>query len=433
MSKRYSIVTLCAFLLGLTLMVQAQDDPAPTQSVDSAVSTLLAQTQQAPTQINMTQTVQAALEQVLTATAQAATPAPFDAANAEAVGTTEIDLLAGPGNTGVYLAPDGEKFVYRDDDQLCLDAEDAEPTCVLLPEPLDRTLNPETILWSPDSRYVTFTENFFEYFVDSDIWVWDTTRDSVTNLTDDGPYRLDFNDERWEGIDAASTWLPDGRIVFLRYSRVGDTNPPAEIYAIQPDGSNLEKLGTLENSDDFGAYALSASQDHLYYNYFLGSENTKNGAWVSELDGSNSEQIFASEEGYAPSSVTVSPDERYLLINLPIDGIAFDTEQSRVRLIDLESHDLLPIDPEFFVVGAGWSPDGSTLAYIVNNPIRVNETENGLYVTDTPGEGGRLLLEGQFNIATPRLQQPIIWGENNTILLSRSPEPGIVLVELGSQ
>lgn len=434
MSKRYAFIALCLVLLGLTLVVQAQDEPEPTQSVADAVSTLLAQTRQAPTQIDMTQAVQEALEQALSATPQAATPVPIDPATAEVISTTDFDLRAGPGNTSTYLAPDGKRFVHRDGESLCLYVQDAsEPNCAQLPEPLDGSIYPESLVWSPDSRYVTFTENFLVYLVDPDIWLWDTTTDTVTDLTDDGPNRLDFDDDSWERIDLAPTWLPDGRILFLRYSRIDDETPPAEIYAVQPDGSNQEKLGELDTSGTFAAYAMVATEEHLFYNYYVNGDAPENGLWMSNRDGSNPKQIYASEVPDIPWSLSTSADGRYLLMNMPFpNDLDFSPERSAARLLNVESGKEVLIDPDHFVAGAGWSPDGTALIYIVNDRRATTETDNGLYITGTPSEGGRRILEGEWLPTTTRQQQPLTWGANHSILLAHQGGESITLVELGS-
>lgn len=431
MPKRFLFTALCAFLLTLTLIAQAQDEPAPTQSVADAVSTLIAQTQQAPTQIIMTQAVQEALNQALTATAQAATPVPVDADTLEVIGTTEFELIAGPGNRAAFLAPDGKRFVYLNRDRaMCLYMRDADTPerCVDYGEPIGR-IDLESIVWSPDSRYVTFTENFFIYLVDADIWVWDTTTNALQNLTDDGDNRIEMGEDTWKSIDVAPTWLEDGRILFMRYSRVNDENQPPEILVIAPDGSGLEQLGTLEAATGFAAFALDVQADQLVYNYFR-SDDAENGLWTSALDGSDAQQVFASEQETIIYKVYSSPDGRSAMIHTPSRIGQPAPENSMMRFVDLESGDALLIDPERYVSAAGWSPDGSVLAYLVTD--RTNEAESGLYITETPGEAGRLILQGLFNAPTSRLSQPLTWGANNVILLSRSPEEGVLLVELGS-
>lgn len=441
MSKRFSLTALCAGLLALVLVAQAQDEPVPTQSVADAVSTLIAQTQQAP---NMTQTVQRALEEALTGTAQAVTaatatpspaaptPEPIDVDSLEVVGTYEFELMAGPGNTGAYLAPDGERFVYLNGEEMCLylkDAEDPE-RCVEYRDTL-RGLDPESIVWSPDSRYIAFTENFFIYLVDADIWVWDTTTDAFQDLTDDGDYRVEIGADVWKGIDVTPTWLDDGRIVFLRYGTVAaDDVIRPEVYAIAPDGSGLEKLGAIEEATGLAAYSLDAFNDQLIFNFYRGRE-ALNGVWTSALDGSNAQQVFADRGEFMPVSVSVSPVGRYTLINTPPQDFGrFDPEMSMYRVVDMESGEALLIDPERYVVSGGWSPDGSAFAYLVNN--RMEPDENGLYLTTAPGEPGTLVFAGNYNAPTPRQRQPLTWGANNVILISRSPEEGVLLVELGS-
>lgn len=132
-----------------------------------------------------------------------------------------------------------------------------------------------------------------------------------------------------------------------------------------------------------------------------------------------------------PVSVSVSPVGRYTLINTPPQDFGrFDPEMSMYRVVDMESGEALLIDPERYVVSGGWSPDGSAFAYLVNN--RMEPDENGLYLTTAPGEPGTLVFAGNYNAPTPRQRQPLTWGANNVILISRSPEEGVLLVELGS-
>ena len=435
MPKRYFLAALSLALFSFVLAAQAQDAPQPTQSVADAVSTLLAQTQQAPTQVYLTQTVQAALEAALTATAQAATPVPLDAASAEVVNTSEFELVAGFGNNAVYLAPNGTRLIHGDGRRFCLYQQGStDPRCVDLPSGVFIDL--ESIRWSPDSRYIVFNENFLIRLIDADIWVWDTTTDEVSNLTDDGENRIRIEEDNWSSIDLAPNWLPDGRIIFLRYSRVSGEIVPPEILALDRQGGEPERWGTLENSGTFAVTALEATEDRLFYNYFAGNREGENGVWMSSLDGSEAKQIIQSGEDFPPYNIDVSPDGRYALINLAYSRRGNEREltpeASPVRLIDLQQRSQQLIDPNQFVSGAGWSPDGTALAYLVNNWVMEDASTNGLYITATPGEVGRQVLEGSFIVPTPLQNQSLMWGANHYLLLSNAPEEGITLVELGS-
>lgn len=436
MLKRRLLIILCLLSTGAVLVSQAQDDQPLTQpTIDAAVGTLLAQTAQAPTQIAATQTIQAALEAALTATAQPSattlsTPEVIDVSSLQVTGTTDIDLLAGPARQAAYLAPSGEVFAHLGE-VVCLYAGDAEQSCVELPEEL-RSLDSESVRWSPDSRYLTFHENFFQLLMDPDIWVWDTQTGELRDITNDKQDRLSISNDTWKNIDVLPDWLPDGRILFLRYNRINGEHQPPDIYTIQPDGSELSKLGTIQTSDPVSIYGLSTVGERLVYNDAPAGDSDYRGIWVSNLDGSDAQQIVAIDrETLQVSGVEASADGRYaLLFTPPTDFRRRQPEDSLVKILDIENRQILLVDPDQFVVGAAWSPDGSTLAYLVND--RESSDDNGLYITGTPGEAGRLLLAGDYNTPNLGRWQSLTWGANNTILLSRSPSGGIVLVQLGS-
>lgn len=429
MFKRRLFIIVCLLSAAATLVAQAQDDQPLTQpTIDAAVSTLLAQTQQAPTQIAVTQTIEAALEGALTATAPSARPAPVDVSTISVVDTTEVDLVAGPARTAAYLAPNGRVYAHLAQ-ALCIYQGAEQQSCVELPEDL-KSLDLESVRWSPDSRYLTFTENFFIFFVDPDIWLWDTETGELRDLTDDGSDRSLLTSDTWKNIDVTPDWLPDGRIIFLRYNRINGENLPPELYAIAPDGSDLERLGTIQTTDPISIYGLSAAENRLVYNYSVPGDSVNMGIWTSNPDGSDAQLIMSTTIANRVTGVEASADGRFaLVLSQPDNFERMLPEDSWAGVLDIENRQIMLIDPDHYVVGAGWSPEGSALLYLVNN--RETPDENGLYVTGAPGEAGRRLLAGDFNLPNLGRWQTLTWGANNSVLLSRSPQRGIVLVQLG--
>lgn len=437
MCKRALALGLAVILgLGLVLIVQAQDaEPITQPTVDAAVSTLLAQTQQAPAHLSATQTVQAALAAALTATAQAPTTAPpassdgqpaIDPAQVQVAGQSELDLLAGPGQTGAYLAPDGVHVAHLERRQLCIYAGAQQERCIQFGDmPL---IDAETIRWSPDSRYLALTEEFFRTFNDPDIWVIDTSDGSFRDLTADTIGRIDIGADTWkQNIDVLPQWLSDNRILFLRYNRLqGSVRSPA-VFTIAPDGSDLQQLGVLQVSDPFAVYSLELQGDRLIYGYLASAATPNDGVWISDLDGGNTRQLIHTERDHQPVSVDLSPDGRYVLVGVPGMTFTNQPEDSLVFLVDVEQGAAQLIDPERYVMSAGWAPTGATLIYSVYDPIRTELS--GVFV-GTPGGSGRVLLSGRYLAATPNLRQGITWTANNVVLLSRSPDSGIVLVQL---
>jgi len=101
------------------------------------------------------------------------------------------------GQNNAYLAtvsPDGKYIAWgqqsgkRQDRvlQLCLfEFETAAKKCSdLSPDVFDGY--PYQFQWSPDSRYIAFSENPIEIASESDIWLFDRKAGTFTDLTDDG-------------------------------------------------------------------------------------------------------------------------------------------------------------------------------------------------------------------------------------------------------
>lgn len=365
----------------------------------------------------------------VTAFAQNETHTLLDIEAIRVVSTTEIDLPLTSLDTAAYLAPNGRYFAYVSGNNLCLYEGVTEQKCVSLGEngnQFDRT----SFHWSPDSRYLAFTENFYILFVDADIWVWDTMTDSILNLTDDGDNSIAVSNQEWKNIDVLPTWLDDGRIAFLRFGReTREDLLPLEVHAVSPETSETELLGTLEALKTFWIYALDANASHLWYNYNF-HETPERGIWFSDLNTENLQQVLGTDEDFLISGITVAPNGDYALLNTPSSLEIFLPSASKMQLLDLTSGEVLLVNPEHHVITAAWSPDGTMLSYIVND--NGNDEENGLYITENFGEPGQQVLAGNFLPTVQGQRQSIRWAANNTILLSRSPEQDILMVELGS-
>ncbi len=104
----------------------------------------------------------------------------------------ELPLLAAPGPTSAYLAPDGERIAYLSGETLCIleidtvaaDVQAAVDAGTPFENALDgltgnpdqfagvtctslaalKSLDQETIRWSPDGRYLAMAENFFKSY-----------------------------------------------------------------------------------------------------------------------------------------------------------------------------------------------------------------------------------------------------------------------------
>ena len=72
-----------------------------------------------------------------------------------------IDDLDLPMTGSLYLSPDGQRIAQTDGKDICLySAAGTKQVCSTAPYGVDQN----SLRWSPDSRYVAFTENFFMFF-----------------------------------------------------------------------------------------------------------------------------------------------------------------------------------------------------------------------------------------------------------------------------
>lgn len=159
-----------------------------------------------------------------------------------------------------YLAtvsPDGRYIAYgkssgkRSDRvlQLCLyEFETAGKVCSdLSPELFDGY--PYQFQWSPDSRYIAFSENPIELGSESDIWLFDGEAGTFTNLTDDGIVDL-WRHVVAEGTTVELDYLPmwnasDGMIYFWRIVPLGNMRYTIAVMRIAPDGGEAEEVRDL--------------------------------------------------------------------------------------------------------------------------------------------------------------------------------------------
>jgi hypothetical protein len=153
------------------------------------------------------------------------------------------------------------------------------------------------------------------------------------------------------------------------------------------------------------------------------------GIWISNLDGSSARHVLFTERERIPFAVDLSPDGRYaLVLTVPPMDRRYEAETSAVYLVDVEAGAMRLIDPEHYVSGAGWTREGSGLIYVVFQPLE--EQRSAVYFSAKPGKPGSLLIDDALNVPTGRQRQSLVWGANDVVLLSRSPERGIVLAQM---
>jgi hypothetical protein len=402
---------------------QATTDP----TVDAAVSTIFAQTQQADG-VDMTAVVATAFSAAQTATAEGATSTTAEATpeateevslptlDVSTLSATVVDtfeMMAGPANTSAYLAPDGEKFVYVNSEEICLYTIDGqEQSCTPFGDEV-RRMDRESVAWSRDSRYVAFALQALVFFIDSDIWVYDTVENQLINVTEDNVLDLEFEefDSGDLTLDLSPRWSDDGRLWFIRLK----SRNAGYVYTIDPAGQNLEEAYNFSSLGAFQYYLLDVTHDGSAV-ALTGYSPSDDGQLVryENLAEGTSRSIRLPDE-FGPSRLTFSPSGQYLLL---LDGIAmsqFSLEKGALHVLDVTTSRLRPVDSGRVTTAAGWLSTQDSLIYSV---FDVEDNNIGLYIAGTPGEPGDKILDGRYFPTSSRSMQPFWISSQNTFLAS---------------
>jgi len=359
-----------------------------------------------------------------TATEQAAPTAQAGSIDDLSVISVEpLDMLAGPVNTTALIAPDGTHFAYVTRDKVCIyTTAGQQENCIDVSQV---RFAPNSMRWSPDSRKLALTEDLIKYLRDPDVWIIDTTSGKLTDITDDGVVDTVVIKPVNANIDLSPSWSSDSKsLTFVRYIQTGRETSAPTLFTIAAEGGISERIGELVSSNRLSTYILTLSPDgsKIAYNVDTNSTgNPLNGVWLADSDGKNPKQILSAEGGALPSTIEFSADGRYVLVTSNVSN-ATKPEQSPVRIALVDGSGDFLVDQGNLVRAAAWAPSGAGLAYLVYDVV--HDDTSGLYLAAGPGKPGRLVLPGRF-------ADRLLWGANNTILLSTPGGKPLNVVHLG--
>ncbi|MBA3869673.1 MAG: PD40 domain-containing protein [Anaerolineae bacterium] len=360
---------------------------------------------------------------------------PARAAGWTATATT-LDLIAGPGRTAAFLAPDGSRFAYIKGDDLCIYSIAGEKgDCVTLDD--DISLDLDSVRWSPDGTKLAFSEDFILTFRDSDIWVYDTKTNAITDLTSAPNRDLKFLSNTDPNViytvDMIPQWTSDSQsIIFIRYvfNKPGDAR--AVFYKTNIKDGTIEELAPIDTHYNFSTYGFALSPDDSTIAYNIDTRGKeKDGTWF--LDVATQKTKFAAAPVQETSTWTYqfsADGERVLSIGIDATGAIRPRppEASPIYTLPVSGGRQQDLSIDSYVFSAGWGPEGSELAYATFDPL--NKDQEGLYITSAPGQKGDLVLAGRFIAPSGRSLTPIFWAANNTLLVSQVPDLKLTVVQL---
>ncbi|MGH2531505.1 MAG: hypothetical protein ACRDJW_04270 [Thermomicrobiales bacterium] len=380
---------------------------------------------------------------VLPAAVQEATPPAAATAEQQQVEIPDARILA--------LSPDGQLLAARTPaegraEHLCVYevATLAGRACANLDQ--QRTaLADESVVWSPDSTKLAFSEEAFRYLVDGDLWLMDAASGELTNLTDDGfegglPFFGD-DDEQPETpiyVDVLPAWAPDSQsITFSRSPIIGGQSRGNQIVRVDLASREVEILIPVTLDAPGVVYwglVWAPDAQRLYYSVsHPGRDNPQNGVWAYDAATGQARHILRGDPELGPPAVTrISASGQTALVIYPYAITHIAMEGDGYALLDLETNALSPIHPvpsnpssPMLVRVVTFSPDGTRVLYGLH---RLEDGRGRFLVRDLPdGEPDAAVAEIDSPPMMTTIGGGLFWANDGTVFAATDINAGLLL------
>ncbi|GAB3462302.1 hypothetical protein GCM10027436_72090 [Actinophytocola sediminis] len=305
--------------------------------------------------------------------------------------------LSGPAR----LSPDATKVLALTARPCVRDLDGADEVCV--DEDVDADL--ANAAWSPDGTKLVFTDDFWKYMREPDVWVFDVTSGELRALTDDGVDDFDLSGPN-EGadLDVLPSWSTDGEdILFVRGQAKADT---AELMSVPADGGEPSTLREIDcELTDVAGLAWSASR--VAWTCGLDSPEV----FLADHTGGEAQRAVPGEGGQDRMLLSFSPDGEWLLVDSFAQyGQYAQPAGGQALVVPADGGDPVPLADK-----AGyptWSPEGHALAYIA-------VPDKLMVLAEPAGEPAELRTAKAFSAPDDRR---LAWAADR-ILLNADREP----------
>ncbi len=284
------------------------------------------------------------------------------------------------------LSPDGTRFAWMDNKgkQMCLTSiADETNKCYPFAEKFGHIGRFSSIAWSPDGRYIATNETFFDQFIDSDIWIFDTATGLFTDRTDDQYFGSAMKLPETAFADYLPTWnaVTNELYMFRTPSKEATANGyETNFYLLPVDQGELTLLQMLSlRLPVLSVYRpVSISPDGkkmaflvLPNNYF---ENSATGVWVMNLEDRSFKQIIGLD-GLQGGLLGDGATKRKPLIPNNIGWAG--NEAIVVFSKDIELLGLIPQNSYYIDLGTGRATPLLDFSYVKNQVDYVNTPSDG--------------------------------------------------------
>ena len=181
----------------------------------------------------------------------------------------DLERLAGPVGTAVFMSPDGSQYAHVNRGAICLYSlpDNSEIGCYNFDG--DIRPNLETGHWSPDGQFFALIDNEpLTYLEDADVQLLDIAAGEIRNVTDDefeGNFFFNADADAVFGVDVAVTWSDDNQLTVLRYPYEDgeNANNVARIVTVDPVAGESAVLVERELESPFAYWTITRSGNRI--------------------------------------------------------------------------------------------------------------------------------------------------------------------------
>jgi hypothetical protein len=337
------------------------------------------------------------------------------------------------------MSPDGKLILSLDDEKMYFyetsTMDEVEDVSLRDVHGLDKG----SIQWSPNSKFITFTQDFYKLMIEPDIYVVDIENGDIDNITDDGVDKVSFTEANDEAkLDILPVWTKDSKNIMFTRIIFDDDDRETILFQTDIKGENEEKL--TNRSIGEGATLVSLNNaDSAKRTYFTVMapkiDDKDNGIWVID-NGKAKQTDFEREQERVPAVLAeVTSNGEYGIVYYLLFMQTAYNDETIFSIVNLKTGDEMPVkgeeagkDDELMrEYSAVFSPDGKRVLYLYGN----NESEISLAVQDVEGSDETVLWSEKRVSIVPRsgmFSPPnLYWAKNNTILFFSSTNTGYII------
>jgi len=298
----------------------------------------------------------------------------------------------------VAISPDAKWIAgIGPDENFCVwDVAALDATC----DGSELAIQPETIVWAPDSSAVAFSLEAAKYFVDSDIYVFDVEKGELADLTDDGENgAVGFDMGPGDGpvsLDIYPAWSPDSSQLLFSRTNWNAENRATTLMTIDRDGGEPELLFTLAPPEPLIIYSPMywLGDDSIVFSvWHADQDNGQNGIWMRSPSGTLTKVLAgdSTAEVPMPRITSITEDGRIATVFSAILQAQYGAEgPSKVYFfVDLQTGDVIDVPaPE----GQNGTDTRTVDTRVVSLPARVSADEKQIVFAVRQGNGQQLVI-----------------------------------------